>query len=122
VTKHAVVALSESLHLQLQARGARVGVSVLCPGWVRTRILEADRNRPDELGPPPQPDAAQTAFREVVRQLVSSGMDPAQVADQVVAAIRARRFYVLTHPDLNDAIRSRGEQVLSGNPPASILS
>src|SRR5437764_15286170 len=53
VTKHAVVALSESLHFQLQQRGAAVRVSVLCPGWVRTRIHEADRNRPAGLGAPP---------------------------------------------------------------------
>src|SRR5262249_45362132 len=58
VTKHAVVALSESLHYQLAQRGAAVGVSVLCPGWVRTRISEADRNRPADLEPAPPVDPA----------------------------------------------------------------
>lgn len=122
VTKHAVVALSESLCLQLQSHGSHVGVSVLCPGWVRTRILEADRNRPRELGPPPEPDAAQAAVREAARQLLSSGMEPADVADKVVAAIRGGRFYVLTHPEMNDAISDRAAQVLAGGPPASMLS
>jgi NAD(P)-dependent dehydrogenase (short-subunit alcohol dehydrogenase family) len=119
VTKHAVVALSESLHLQLQPHGSHVGVSVLCPGWVRTRILDSDRNRPSELGPPPEPDAARAAIREAARQFLASGMEPTDVAAKVVAAIRARRFCVLTHPEMDDAIRNRAEQVLAGGPPGS---
>jgi NAD(P)-dependent dehydrogenase (short-subunit alcohol dehydrogenase family) len=121
VTKHAVVALTESLHLQLAARGARVGVSVLCPGWVRTRITEADRNRPAELGPPPEPDPANQQARELVRHLVETGMDPAQVAGHVVDAIRSGRFYVLTHPEMSEGVRQRAEAVLAGAPPGSAL-
>jgi NAD(P)-dependent dehydrogenase (short-subunit alcohol dehydrogenase family) len=117
VTKHAVVALSESLHFQLVQRGAPVAVSVLCPGWVRTRILDADRNRPADLGPPPDPDPAQEGARELVRQLVETGMDPAKVAGHVVEAIRDGRFYVLTHPEMNEGIRRRADEVLAGAPP-----
>ena len=119
VTKHAVVALSESLHFQLVQRGAPVGVSALCPGWVRTRILDADRNRPSELGPPPDPDPGLEAAREMVRQLVETGMDPAEVAGHVVDAIRDGRFYVLTHPEMNEGIRRRADEVLAGAPPGT---
>jgi len=116
VTKHAVVALSEALYVQLLQYGSNVGVSVLCPGWVRTQILNSERNRPADLEPP-EPDPAWATAREVVRQLVESGMEPAQVATQVVDAVREGRFYVLTHPEMNDAIRRRTEDVLAGGPP-----
>lgn len=117
-TKHAVVALSEALYFQFQQLGARVDVSVLCPGWVRTRIGESDRNRPAGLEPPP-PDPAREAAREFVRQLIETGMPPSEVAGHVVDAVRAGRFYVLTHPDMNDSIRRRAEEVVAGGPPAS---
>ena len=116
VTKHAVVALSEALYVQLLQDGSNVGVSVLCPGWVKTQILNSERNRPADLEPP-VPDPAWVAAREIARQLVESGMEPAQVASHVVEAVREGRFYVLTHPEMNDAIRRRTEDVLAGGPP-----
>jgi len=118
-TKHAVVALSEALYFQLQQLGARVDVSVLCPGWVRTRIGESDRNRPAGLEPPPNDDPAREMAREFVRQLIETGMAPSEVAGHVVDAVRSGRFYVLTHPDMNDSIRRRAEEVVAGGPPAS---
>ena len=117
VTKHGVVALSEALYFQLLQHGAGVGVSVLCPGWVKTRIVDSDRNRPAELGPPAELEPTQAAVREVGRQRVESGIEPAEVAAHVVDAIRSGRFYVLTHPEMNDAIRRRAEEVLAGGPP-----
>lgn len=114
VTKHAVVALSEGLHFQLAQAGAHVGVSVLCPGWVRTRIGESSRNRPADLEPAPELEPESAAF---LRQLIETGMDPARVADHVVDAVRSGRFYVLTHPDMTDGIRRRAEEVLAGGPP-----
>lgn len=119
VTKHGVVALSEALHLQLQVQNpaGTVGVSVLCPGWVRTRIFESDRNRPAALGPAAEPGPEGEAVREAIRQLVEGGMDPAAVAGHVVDAVRSGRFYVLTHPEFDATIRERAEQVISGEPP-----
>lgn len=118
VTKHAVVALSESLYFELAQRGAPVGVSVLCPGWVRTRIMDADRNRPADLEPP-DPPAGQEAIRDMIRHLVDTGMDPLQVADHVVDAVRSGRFYVLTHPEMTEGIRRRPDEVLAGGPPVA---
>ena len=106
-TKHAVVALSESLAADLAGTGADVGVSVLCPEWVRTRINESDRNRPANVPSfeESRPDLA--GMREVLHRLVDSGIEPAQVADHVVDAIRTRRFYILTHPTTIEAVRQR---------------
>jgi NAD(P)-dependent dehydrogenase (short-subunit alcohol dehydrogenase family) len=116
VTKHGVVALSEGLHVQLARRGAAVGVSVLCPGWVRTRIGESDRNRPADIEPAPALDAA---LAEGFRSLLDSGMEPSAVAGQVVDGIRAGRFYLLTHPDMSEGIRRRAEEILAGGPPGT---
>jgi len=114
VTKHGVVALSEDLYFGLRQRGAQVGVSVLCPGFVRTRIVDADRNRPGGLG---EVDPSTAAVREMLRQLQDAGMEPAEVAAQVVAAVHSGRFYVLTHPGSGERFSSWTERVLEGSPP-----
>lgn len=121
VSKHAVVALSESLWLQLRDRGPHVGVTVLCPGWVRTRLIDSERNRPASAGPFPEPDPLQAEARAAAHQLVATGMDPALVAERVVDAVRTDRFYVLTHPDMTEGIRRRAEDVLAGGPPTPAL-
>jgi NAD(P)-dependent dehydrogenase (short-subunit alcohol dehydrogenase family) len=116
VTKHAVVALSEGLHFQLAQHGAAVGVSVLCPGWVRTRIGDSGRNRPPDLEPLPDVDPA---VAQAMHGLIETGMDPSEVAGHVVDAIGDGRFYVLTHPGMSDGIRRRAEEVLAGGPPGT---
>lgn len=118
VTKQAVVGLSESLYFGLQMSGAEnVGVSVLCPGWVRTRIGEAERNRPGDAGPqtPESPELA--AARQMLQQLIETGADPSAIAGRVLDGIRQRRFYILTHPEMNGSIDSRFDDILSGGPP-----
>ena len=121
ISKHAVVALSETLHLQLRDLGAdHVGVSVLCPGAVRTRFATSARNRPAAAGPPPPPRPAERANAERFRQLlVTTGREPAEVAALVVEAIRDGRFYILTSSNRNHAIRRRADDILAGNPPAA---
>jgi NAD(P)-dependent dehydrogenase (short-subunit alcohol dehydrogenase family) len=116
VTKHGVVALSEALYFQLAQRGAAVGVSVLCPGWVRTRIGESERNRPADIEPSPAMDQS---IADTFRLMLDSGMAPSSVAGHVVDGIRAGRFYVLTHPDMTEGIRRRADEVLSGGPPGT---
>jgi NAD(P)-dependent dehydrogenase (short-subunit alcohol dehydrogenase family) len=111
VTKHAVVALSEVLAAELAQRNAPIAVSVLCPSWVQTRILEAGRNRPAAIhNAAPGGDPAGNA---AIRQLVESGMSPEQVAHEVFAAIRDERFYILTHPETKAWIRRRMEAILT---------
>lgn len=117
VAKYGVVALSETLFAELKIAGAKIGVSVLCPGFVSTRILDAARNRPEEYGPPAQidPDDPGAAM---MRQLIASGMPPAEVASHVVDAIREGQLYVLTHADFDEAIRLRMEDILARRNPA----
>lgn len=91
VTKHGVVALSEGLYLELKATGSPVEVSVLCPGYVKTRLVERETGTP-------QTPMANTMF-EIVRDGVEDGIDASEVAAQVVDAIRADQFWILTHPE-----------------------
>ncbi len=118
ISKHAVVALSETLHFQLRALGARVGVSVLCPGAVRTRFATSARNRPAAAGPPLASGETELANQERFRQLLAAGREPAEVAELVVEAIRGSRFYILTSSNRNHAIRRRAQEILTGDPPA----
>jgi len=108
-TKHAVVALSESLAAGLLVTGSNVGVSVLCPMWVKTRIAESDRNRPADVATvvdESTPDGA--TMRQMMQSMIATGIEPSEVADHVVDAIRSNRLYVLTHraPTI-DAVRER---------------
>jgi NAD(P)-dependent dehydrogenase (short-subunit alcohol dehydrogenase family) len=99
-SKCAVLGLSESLAFELRAAGARVGVSLLAPGSVRTRIIDAERNRPADV-PLSGPDPVRRGVLDGLGGLMrSEGMEPSEVADQVVQAVREKRFYVLTHPDV----------------------
>ena len=118
VTKQALVGFTESLYWSLLMRGAaNVGVSVLCPGWVRTRISDAGRNRPARAGPAAETNAAMKAAEESMRQLVESGTEPSEIAAKVVEAIRENRFYVLTHPEMKGSVQARLEDILGGGPP-----
>jgi NAD(P)-dependent dehydrogenase (short-subunit alcohol dehydrogenase family) len=116
VSKHAVVTLSETLFSDLQLAGATgVGVSVLCPGWVQTRIAESGRNRPrvgDE-----GPSAEQQAVAAHVSSLIAEGLNPNQVADLVIDAVRTDRFYIFTHPHWMGMVEDRFARILSGESP-----
>jgi NAD(P)-dependent dehydrogenase (short-subunit alcohol dehydrogenase family) len=122
VTKHAVVALSESLYHDLRERKSAVGVSVLCPAYVPTRIVDSERNRPREL--PASQKSGETLAREaMLRKAVSSGKVSAdQVAQAVVAAVKEERFYILTHPRIKGAFRARMEDILEERPPRNPLA
>ena len=122
VTKHAVVALSESLQHDLRERKSRVGVSVLCPAYVPTRITESERSRPKELGVSKK--SPETLAREaMLKKAVTSGKVSAdQVAKAVVAAIKDERFYILTHPRIKGAIQARMEDILEGRPPRNPMA
>jgi NAD(P)-dependent dehydrogenase (short-subunit alcohol dehydrogenase family) len=124
-TKFAVVGLSENIYVQLQREGLKPRVSVLCPGFVDTNILYSDRNRPAEYADTstPQTDPAAKALRErAAAELKKSGLSPRVVGEQVLAAIRDERFYILTNPELNPVIEQRMQEILSGNNPAIVPS
>jgi NAD(P)-dependent dehydrogenase (short-subunit alcohol dehydrogenase family) len=117
VTKHAVVTLSETLYHELAERGAKVKVSVLCPGTVSTRIMESARNRPGHFPATAPLDPASGARWEALRKGVAAGMPAEQVADAVFDAIHRDQFYILTHPEGKDYVRMRMEHILQGRIP-----
>jgi NAD(P)-dependent dehydrogenase (short-subunit alcohol dehydrogenase family) len=106
-TKFAVVGLSEGLAMQLAPLG--IGVTILCPEFVRTRIGESARNRQERYGQSPPLDPASPAGQivaEIARRL-EAGIDPAAVAQRVVGAIRQNELYLFTHPDMRRAVDPR---------------
>jgi NAD(P)-dependent dehydrogenase (short-subunit alcohol dehydrogenase family) len=120
VTKHGVVTLSESLDHELAERGGKVKVSVLCPGLVKTGILDCARNRPERLAATAPMGPVEAAGWETLRQQMQTGMPPAQVADAVFRAVREERFYILTHPEGKDWIRTRMEDILQERNPTRL--
>jgi NAD(P)-dependent dehydrogenase (short-subunit alcohol dehydrogenase family) len=119
VTKHAVVSLSESLYLHLQMAQAKLGASVLCPGFVSTNIGDSERNRPAELrneGEPPLSDFEQ-AMRERMRASIAGGMPPDQVGALVVDAVRDGRFWITTTDEMDGLVRTRMEGFLERRNP-----
>ena len=116
-TKHAVVAISEVLYTELTTAGAHIGVSVLCPGFVKTRIMDSERNRPPELPSEDKISPVVQAWEKVFRGMVEAGISPEAVADKVFDAIREEKLYVLTHPELSEPIRQRFEGILASRNP-----
>ncbi|SHM18565.1 SDR family NAD(P)-dependent oxidoreductase [Bradyrhizobium lablabi] len=112
-SKFAVVSMSEGLHAQLKPHG--IGVSVLCPSYVRTKIGESGRNRPARYGAsqpldPASPAAAMVA--EIAKNL-QAGLDPADVAARVIEAIRDDRLYIFTHPGMRAEVEDRFAAILA---------
>lgn len=106
-SKFAVVGMSEGLAPQLAPFG--IGVSVLCPGFVRTRIGDSGRNRPEQYGPTQTIDSASptAALVAQIAELIQSGLEPSEVAARVLAAIRANELYVFTHADMRAEVENR---------------
>lgn len=122
-SKHAVVAITEDLHNTLTAAEMPIGVSCVCPGWVRTDIVESDRNWPSELGELPTSDIGQEITRNHVRRAIDEGMQPGAVADLVLDAIREDRFWVFPHPDFLELAVERFHRVgesLNPDPPEQV--
>ncbi len=117
VSKYAVVALSESLHLELLNIDAKVKVSVLCPGPVSTDIMNSSqRLRPDNVPPPPDPTPEEDLLRNAYKIYIERGIAPKEVAQQVFDAIQNDNFYVITH-DFNKMIEPRLKNILNSKNP-----
>ena len=116
VSKHAVVTLSETLFGELAQAADRVGVSVLCPGFVNTNILDAGRFM-DE--PPAETDESR-AQKAMVAQIMSAAMSPDTIADMVHDAVRARKFYILSHEGSQNIVAERAKRIVEGGDPIAI--
>ncbi len=120
VSKHGAVALTESLYLELQACSPHIGVSLLCPGVVNTKILESSaRNRPDQIPAPPLGTNEEAVFAEAQKKFLEKGSDPKSIAEQVLDAIKNRRFYILPSDEYDQQIEQRMLSILQrANPKA----
>lgn len=122
VTKHAVVSLSESLHMQLRQANAKVGVSVLCPGHVPTRITSSVRNRPDDLWEgEARPSAQELAERDKMwAERGLQTLQPVEVGEKVLQAMKDGMFYILPH-ESDVGVHRRFEAILSRRGPEPMM-
>jgi len=113
----AVVSISETLSQELSMAGLPIGVSVLCPSSVNTRVMESERSRPAAIGAEQRTETAESV-RLMIRDSFTgpTGMTPAQVAERVLKAIRAGEFWIITHPGERDTVESRFAKALAGFP------
>ena len=118
-SKHAVVGMTEGLHNSLRDAGIPVGVSCLCPGWVRTGIMDSDRNWPEELGALPERDPAMEIASNYFRRAIDEGMQPAAVADLVIDAVRSGRYWVFPQPEFLELAIRRFHDIEAGIDPTS---
>jgi NAD(P)-dependent dehydrogenase (short-subunit alcohol dehydrogenase family) len=121
-SKHAVVRIAEGLYLQLHELGAPIGVTLLCPGLTATRILESERNRPRRFKPEqdrthPDPTSPKQRENEDLAARLAEAARPADVADALIDAMSEKRFYCITAPAIDTAIRQRLEDILARRTP-----
>jgi len=110
-TKHAVVGLSETLYQELSGTG--VGVSVLCPGLIDTKIFESERNRPADGGPTDYGQIGVGARKSIAE----IGQSPKGVAQRVVEAIREERMHILPNEEIIPVVEERFQRILAGENP-----
>lgn len=117
-TKFAVVGLSESLWHESQMTASNVGISVLCPAFVRTGIARSDRNQPEGMGGWILEGSAEASrYGEMLTAGVDTGIEPTDVADAVVAAVGEGRLWILTHPESTESITRRAESIVGAGIP-----
>lgn len=118
-TKFAVVGFSEGVYLELRRARLKPKISVLCPGHVDTGIMESQRNRPAELqnNSAAEPGPTAVVIREWMAEQLKQGKSAVAVAQDVIAAIRDERFYILTHPEWLPYVEQRMNDILGGSNP-----
>ena len=113
VTKHGVVALSESMYKEFEMTGAPLGVSVVCPGLIDTNIMRSSRNRPAELAEEGKAGPMAQAFGQGLADRLTTGYPPSEVAEQVVRGIRNRRFYIVpAQPEVRQWAAVRAQDII----------
>jgi NAD(P)-dependent dehydrogenase (short-subunit alcohol dehydrogenase family) len=116
-SKHAVVAISEGLYRSMKLAGLPIGVSVLCPGWVNTSIMDAARNWPADLGQQPPPALGSEIAEPHVRKAIAEAIQPGEVAAFVADAVAADKFWVFTGQEWLDLVVQRWNGIAAGEDP-----
>ena len=118
VSKHAVVALTESVYYELQTLDVKVGISALCPGPISTGIAHSERVRPEDR-PESRPleSEMERSFDEMLTEGVRTGLDPSEVGPMVFSALREDRFWIYTHPMDESSILPRARSIVEGSNP-----
>jgi NAD(P)-dependent dehydrogenase (short-subunit alcohol dehydrogenase family) len=118
VSKHAVVALSETLYQDLHLVTDRIGASVLCPFFVPTGITASERNRPDALKAADTPTKSQLIGKAMNDKAVGRGrLSAADIAQYVFDAVENDRFYIYSHPHALSSVQTRLEDIMQGRNP-----
>ncbi len=120
-SKHAVVAISETLYNECRQSGSSLGVSVLCPGMVSTNITSSERNRPETLcspTAPPDPTPEQAEQMKTAQALFDNALKPDAVGEQVYRAVLDKQFYIWTDDSYAPAIMQRHEDIRQGRNPS----
>jgi NAD(P)-dependent dehydrogenase (short-subunit alcohol dehydrogenase family) len=115
VAKFGVVALSETLRMELDLGKEPIGASVLCPGAVNTQIVFSDRNQPAETARHALSAAEQQFQARAGHLLATSGLDPMDVAGMVLDAILTNKFWIITHPAWIDVMEARVQGMRTGD-------
>jgi len=121
VSKHSVVCLTEGIYKEFKGMGAKLSASVLCPGLIKTAILDAERNRQDEFGPATEvtelrPEVQQ--FSAFFTAAINTGYEPDEVAIQVFEAIRHDRFYIFpAQENILASVKTRMEDIVEQRNP-----
>ena len=117
-TKHAVVAITETLHAELSMEGSKIGATVLCPSAIRSRIWDAERSRPEHLV---ADDAGEqwADIEEMLRVGVDGGRPPAEVAAVVVDAVRDRRLFAFTDDAAVDNYTAHAASIVAEHRPGT---
>jgi NAD(P)-dependent dehydrogenase (short-subunit alcohol dehydrogenase family) len=118
-SKHAVLAVSETLYMELAAQGSALQVHVLCPGFLRTKIADSTRNWLPKLGPAPEEktDEGSQMLRQMLDELVEQGLPPEELADALLDAMATGRIFVTTHPELAEQLAAQRAAIVAGAGP-----
>jgi NAD(P)-dependent dehydrogenase (short-subunit alcohol dehydrogenase family) len=114
ICKHAILAMTEVLAADLQAAGANIGATGLCPGIIATNLFHGSRNRPSALANEDGMSASGASLRETMHATLSKGMPPSEVADLLVTAVRENKTYLLTDHEWDTRVIARHEAILAG--------
>lgn len=115
--KHAAVRITEALYASLRELDAPIGVTLLCPGLVNTRIYQSERNRPQNLEPEGGAAEETAELKAIAADMYTGAISPEQVAEQVFNAVCNNEFYVLTTTNFDEEIKNRMQAILNRSNP-----